>query len=375
MILLSVSRMELRETEQPSVCVIIVHYKGSAMLKKCLESLSKTNYHNLQVVVVDNGSNDGPYDQITRIYERKVDLIKSNVNLGFAAGNNLALRQVRADYIVLLNDDVIVDPDWLVELVYEAERDPSIGACQPKLRSLREPGFFEYNGACGGMLDIYGVPLTRGRVFDIIEGDNAQYDKPAEIFWASGAALFLRGNMPSEVGLLDESFYAQMEEIDFCWRIRLAGYKVLSVPKSTVYHLGGGTLLPEKLYLKQRNNIMTIMKNYGRKNLFRFLPLRIAQDFFSFVYYMAKKEGTKSIAIVTAYIWLLRNLRLVLTSRYSTQRRRKVKDEDIISVMVGKSVAIQNYLLHRKYFSQLGGLPRGLPYYMNGATIHANKHL
>ena len=222
-------KMMPKGREEPSVCVIIVHYKGSDMLKRCLESLFNTNYQNFHVILVNNGSDDDLHKYVAGFYERKVKLIKSDNNLGFAAGSNLALRQVRADYVVLLNDDVIVDPNWLAELVYEAERDHTIGACQPKLRSLREPQFFEYNGACGGMLDIYGVPLTRGRIFDLAEVDNGQYDKPVEIFWASGAALFLRESVIREVGFLDEMFYAHMEEIDFCWRIRLAGYKVLSL--------------------------------------------------------------------------------------------------------------------------------------------------
>jgi GT2 family glycosyltransferase len=350
--------------EQPSVCLIIIHHKGLDMLKKCLESLFNTNYQNFQVILVDNGSNDGSYEYVTRYYGGKVNVIRSEVNLGFVAGSNLALKKVRANYIVLLNDDVIVDSNWLAELVYEAEKDSSIGACQPKLRSLKDPRFFEYNGACGGMLDIYGVPLTRGRVFDVAEEDYGQYDKPVEIFWASGAALFLREKVIREVGPLDESFYAHMEEIDLCWRIRLAGYKVISVPRSIIYHLGDGTLLPEKFYLKHRNNLIVIIKNYGRWNLLRFLPLRIVQDFFSLIYYLIKGERARSMPVLKAYFWLLKNLRSVLLSRYIVQRRRKVKDKDIINSMVRKSVAVQYYLLRRRYFSQISGLPLELRYYI-----------
>jgi hypothetical protein len=355
--------MTPRGRKQPSVCVVIVHYKGLDMLGKCFESLFKTDYENFQVILVDNGSSDN-LGEYVRSYEGKVTLIRSDVNLGFVAGSNLALRRVRADYVVLLNDDVIVDPDWLVELIYEAERDHTIGACQPKLRSLKDPRFFEYNGACGGMLDVYGVPLTRGRIFDLAEEDKGQYDKPAEIFWASGAALFLRESVIREIGFLDEMFYAHMEEIDLCWRMRLSGYKVLSVPKSVIYHLGGGTRLPEKFYLKHRNNLITIIKNYSGWSLLCFLPLRVVQDFFSFVYYLIKKEIPRAMPILRAYSSLLKNLRSVFPSRYSVQRQRKVKDKYIIEAMVKKSVAIQSYLLKRKYFSQLSGLPLELSCYM-----------
>lgn len=357
-------KMASRGTEQPSVCVIIIHSKGSNMLKKCFESLFNTSYQNFRVALLDNGSNDGSCEYVARFYKGKVDLMRSNVNLGFAAGNNLALRHVRADYIVLLNDDVIVDPNWLGELVCEAERDPTIGACQPKLRSLREPRLFEYNGACGGMLDIYGVPLTRGRIFDLIEEDKGQYDKTVETFWASGAAFFLRGRVLREVGLLDEMYFIHMEEIDLCWRMRLFGYRVMSVPKSIVYHLGGGTPLPEKFYLKQRNNLITIIKNYSSWSLLRFLPLRTVQDCLSFIYFIIKKQTARAMPILTAYFWLLKNPRPVLSSRYTVQSRRKVKDKYITNTMVKKSVSIQHYLLKRRYFSQLSGLPLELKYYM-----------
>jgi GT2 family glycosyltransferase len=335
------------------------------MLRECFESLFKTDYENFRVILVDNGSHDN-LSEFARSYEGRVTLIRSDVNLGFVAGSNLALRQVRTDYVVLLNDDVIVDPDWLAELVSEAERDSAIGACQPKLRSLRNPRFFEYNGACGGMLDVYGVPFTRGRIFDLAEEDKGQYDKPVEIFWASGAALFLRVSVIREIGLLDEMFYAHMEEIDFCWRMKLSGYKVLSVPKSVIYHLGGGTSLPEKFYLKQRNNLITIVKNYSGWSLLRFLPLRIVQDFLSFTYYLIKKETrqARAIPVLRAYSWLLKNIRRVLSQRYTVQRRRKVKDKCIIHTMVKKSVSVQSYLLNRRYFSQLSGLPLELRCYM-----------
>jgi hypothetical protein len=357
--------MTHEKTESPSVCVIIVHYKGLEMLGKCLKSVFNTDYGNFRVILVDNGSDDDLHQYATEADRHKIDIVRSNVNLGFVSGNNLALRQVRTDYVVLLNDDVVVDSKWLIELIHEAEEDKKIGACQPKLRSLGDPRFFEYNGACGGMLDVYGVPLTRGRIFDLAEEDFGQYDKPVEIFWASGAALFLRTTVIRQVGLLDETFYAHMEEIDLCWRIRLGGYKVMSVPNSVVYHLGSGTMLPEKFYLKNRNNLITIIKNYSGWNLLRFLPLRIVQDFFSFIYYLIKKERTRSMPILRAYVWLLKNFRLALSRRHTTQRIRRVDDKEIIDAMVKKSVAIQHYLLGRKYFSQLNGLPLEIESYMN----------
>lgn len=349
----------------PSVCVIVVHYEGLEMLEKCLESLSKTNYENFQAILVDNGSKDDLQRLTTRARDYNLEVIRSNINLGVVSGKNLALRRAKTDYVVLLDEDTVVESDWLNELIQEAEKDTKIGACQPKLISLRDSRFFEYNGACGGMLDIYGVPLTRGRIFDLAEEDYGQYNKPVEIFWASGAALFLRTSAVQEVGLQDETFWSQMEEIDLCWRIRLGGYKVLSVPSSVVYHLGGKTMLSEKFYLKNRNNLIMIIKNYSGRNLVHFLPLRMVQDSFSFIYYLIKKERARSMPIIRAYVWLLKNFNLALSRRHASQRTRRVGDKEIIDVMVRKSVAIQHYILGRKYFSQLSGLPTEIENYMN----------
>jgi hypothetical protein len=335
------------------------------MLEKCLESLFNTDYVDFQVILVDNGSSDDLHQLTTKAHEHKLEVIRSNVNLGCVSGKNLALRQVETDYAVLLDDDTVVESNWLIELIHEAEKDTKIGACQPKLISLRNPKFFEYNGACGGMLDVYGVPLTRGRIFDLAEEDSGQYDKPVEIFWASGAALFLRTSVVRAVGLQDETFWAQMEEIDLCWRIRLAGYKVMSVPSSVVYHLGAGAIMPEKFYLKSRNNLITIIKNYSGRNLVRFLPLRMVQDSFSFIYYLIKKERARSMSIIRAYVWLLRNFHLALSRRHAAQRIRRAGDKEIIDSMVRKSVAIQHYVLGRKYFSQLNGLPIEMENYIN----------
>jgi hypothetical protein len=314
---------------------------------------------------VDNGSKDDLQQLTAQFNEQKLQMIRSNVNLGVVSGKNLALRQVKTEYAILLDDDAVVESDWLIELVREAEKDNEIGASQPKLMSLRNPKFFEYNGACGGMLDVYGVPLTRGRIFDLAEEDYGQYDELVEIFWASGAALFLRTSVVKEVGLQDDKFRAQMEEIDLCWRIRLGGYKVMSVPSSVVYHLGGEAMLADKFYLKNRNNLIMIIKNYSGRSLIRFFPLRMVQDCFSFFYYLVEKEQARSIPILRAYLWLLRNIRLVLSGRHISQRVRRVGDKEIIDAMVKKSIAIQHYILGRKYFSQLSGLPIEMENYIN----------
>lgn len=348
---------------QPSVSVIIVHHRGRKILRRCLDSLFNTIYDNFRVVLVDNGSRDGSVNTVKTTHGDRLKVIRSEVNLGFVGGNNLALRQVRSKYVVLLNDDTVVDPDWLRYLVEAAEYDTSIGACQPKLLSLADPRYFEYNGCVGGMLDIYGIPLCRGRVFNIIEEDRGQYDTPTEVFWAGGAAIFIRRKALNEAGLLDQMFYAHMEEIDFCWRMRLLGYKVTSVPKSVVYHLGGGTPLGGIFYLKHRNNLIVMLKNFSTSNLLRYFPVRLVFDLFSLLFFL-RTDKARSVCICKAYSWLLRNLREVFSSRYSVQKKRKVSDSKIIKAMIRRSVAIQYYILGRKFFSQLQGLPYELKNYI-----------
>lgn len=350
--------------KQPSVSVVIVHHSGSEILRVCLESLFNTEYSNFQVILVDNGSNDGSVESIRRINRDRLKVIRSDVNLGFVAGNNLALKHIKSKYVMLLNNDTKVEPDWLKYLVEVMESDPSIGACQPKLLSLNDPRFFEYSGCAGGMLDVFGVPFCRGRVFDVIEEDRGQYDTTADVFWAGGAAILIKRQVLREAGVLDEIFYAHMEEIDLCWRIRLLGYRVVCVPRSIVYHLGGGTQLPEKFYLKHRNNLIMMLKNYSPPNLFRFFSGRIVLDIISFVYFPITGDTHRSFFVLKAYAWLVKNFKKVYASRCFVQKRRKISAERNTEMMVKKSVAIQHYLMKRKSFKDIYGLPRPLTHYV-----------
>lgn len=350
----------------PSVTVVIVHHHGLEMLERCLDSLIKTNYNNMHIVLVDNGSSDGTVDFMNKVYGDQVEVIRSEVNLGFVGGNNIALQVVKSKYVVMMNDDTVVTSNWLKFLVEVAEENPSVGACQPKLLSLANPRFFDYSGAAGGMLDVHGVPFCRGRIFDSIEIDKGQYDKNAEIFWACGAAILIRNEILGALGFLDEIFFAHMEEIDLCWGLQLLGYKVMSVPLSLVYHVGGGTALQERLFLKHRNNLFLLVKNFSASSLLKYLPRRVFLDLFAFLFFLIK-DVSRSLCIVKAYLSMLKNLKKVILSRYLIQEKRNVTDSEIIKGMVRKSVVIQYYLLGRRCFSQI----QGLPYRMK--TYIANK--
>jgi GT2 family glycosyltransferase len=338
---------------KPSVSIVIVHHKGNELLCKCLQSVFRTNYSNYQVVLVDNGSKDGSVNATKMIFGNRLSLIRSDVNLGFVGGNNLALQRIQGEYVVLLNDDTVVSPDWLQQLISVEESDSLVGACQPKLLSLTDPKYFEYNGCAGGMMDVYGVPFCRGRVFDVIERDEGQYDHLAEVFWAGGAAILIRRSVLDRTGLLDSLFYAHMEEIDLCWRIRLMGYKILAVPSAVVYHLGGGTGISEKFYLKQRNNLIMMIKNYSLSSLVRYFPGRLVLDALSFCYFLAKHENIRALSILKAYLSLMQRFKQVVERRNMVQLTRRVRDGSILKAMFRRSVAIQHYLTGRKSFAQL----------------------
>lgn len=264
----------------PLVAIVILNWNGKKFLQDFLPSVVASTYVNKKIIVADNASTD---DSISFLQEKypHLEIIRLAKNYGFAKGYNLALQQVEADYYILLNSDVKVEAGWIESLVSLATSDHLIAACQPKILSFTQPAIFEYAGASGGWLDAYGYPFARGRIFDFCESDEGQYNDISRIFWASGAALFIRAKVFHEVGGFDPYFFAHQEEIDLCWRIQLAGYKLFSCPQSVVYHLGGGTL-PKgnslKTYLNFRNNHILMFKNmFGYRRFFT-ISIRLILD-------------------------------------------------------------------------------------------------
>lgn len=263
------------------------------------------------MIVADNGSTDNSVKFLEAQYPQ-IELILLEDNHGFAKGYNLALMQVEADYYILLNSDVKVTPGWIEPLVSLAESDRQIAACQPKILSFKHPEYFEYAGAAGGWLDHYGYPFARGRVFDLCEVDEGQYDNVQPIFWASGAAMFVRASIFHEAGGFDNFFFAHQEEIDLCWRIQLLGYKIYSCPQSVVYHVGGGTL-PKgnslKTYLNFRNNHIMLYKNMSGFRKLLVIPFRILLDAVSAFKSLLSGDGGYFIAVVSAHLsfakWVL----------------------------------------------------------------------
>ncbi|HFC01095.1 MAG TPA: riboflavin biosynthesis protein RibF, partial [Phaeodactylibacter sp.] len=267
-------------TPLPSVSVVILNYNGLDYLKKFLPSVFQSDYENMTVYVADNGSTDTSIGFLKTKYP-SIKILDLEDNHGFAKGYNLALEQVESDYFVLLNSDVEVTPDWITPIIELMERDKTIGACQPKIKSYQAKEYFEYAGASGGWLDTLGYPFCRGRIFDKLEKDTGQYNATSEIFWATGAALFVRAKLYKDLGGFDADYFAHAEEIDLCWRIKRAGFKVMVRPRSVVYHVGGGTLdylNPRKTYLNFRNTLFTILKNEPKRKLLWLIPARLILD-------------------------------------------------------------------------------------------------
>lgn len=264
----------------PSVAIVILNWNGKKHLAQFLPSVLATSYARHEVIVADNASTDDSVAFLQQHYPQ-VRIILLQENHGFAQGYNEALKQVEADYFMLLNSDVEVTPGWLDPMVQLLERDANNVACQPKVLAWRNKQLFEYAGAAGGWIDLYGYPFARGRVFDLCEEDKGQFNDTREVFWASGAAMLIRSGQYRALKGFDEYFFAHQEEIDLCWRIHRAGGKVFCCPDSVVYHVGGGTLPKgnsRKTFLNFRNNQILLAKNLPWYALVWKIPCRLLLD-------------------------------------------------------------------------------------------------
>ena len=319
----------------PSVEIIIPHYRGDVMLERCIVSLDNTFYKEMSICIVDNGSGEtAALERLKKRFER-LKVISLPVNRGFAGGCNKALFSSSADYVVFMNDDAVVEPSWLEPLVKAAEADRSIAALQPKVLSLQKhrqgKKFFDYAGGAGGMIDRLGYPYCYGRTFYGTENDKGQYDRERDIFWTSGVAMFARRDVVAGLGGFDEDFFMHMEEIDLSWRILLKGYRILSVPSSVVYHEGGASLAkdsPEKIYLNHRNNLTMLLKNRGTAALVWILPIRFVLECAAVIYYLATKRYRfgKALGVFRAMFDNALRLGETVRKRKEVQRMRKVPD-------------------------------------------------
>ncbi len=337
----------------PRVSVVIPHLSGEETLSACLASLRKSAFRDFEILLVDNGSTD---QSVTRARERfpEVHVVPLKTNRGFAGGCNSGIREARGEYVFLLNDDAEVVPEALGRLVEAGDRDARIAACQPKILNWMERGRFDYAGGGGGLLDLLGYPFCLGRVFEHLEEDCGQYDEGREIFWASGAAGLFRRKMVLEAGLLDEAFFAHMEEIDLCWRLHLAGYAVRAVPSAVVFHRGAATLgkgTYRKLYLNHRNNLVMLLKNWGLRALLWRFPLRLGLEGATFLRSLFVGEWDRMRAIVAAEFYLLVHPVKLLRMRASAQKVRRVPDARVFAKMYRGLLPWEHFIRKRKAIS------------------------
>ena len=339
----------------PLVSVIILNYNGLAFLPRCLETLFASTYRPLEIIVVDNASKDGSLDYIRQNYP-EVKILAFDENFGYSGAYNRAVQSAAGEILVLLNFDVEVEPDWLNQPVELFVQDERLGACQPKLLGLRKRTHFEYAGGSGGFMDCYGYPFARGRVFDVLEEDTGQFDDVRSCFWATGASLFVRKSVYQDVGGLDDTFFLHMEEIDFCWRLHLYGWKVLVAPQSIVYHYSGAALSAasyRKIYYNQRNSLMMLIKNYSIRKLIPAFAGRFLLDIITFFSSPLRREPKRSVAVIAAYIWIISHLWLLLKKRRQVQHQRSVPDQQALKEILPKSLVVAYFLKKKRTFREL----------------------
>ena len=335
------------------IAIVILNWNGRDMMRRFLPSVIAHSSALAEVIVADNGSTDGSCEMLTEEFPSVRQIVLTE-NYGFAEGYNRALSGLEADYYLLLNSDVEVKDDWLAPLYEYMEQHPDVAACQPKLLAQREPDTYEYAGAMGGLVDRYGYPYCRGRLFDTVEKDHGQYDADATpLLWATGAALLVRRKDWEASGGLDGRFFAHMEEIDLCWRLCCRGRKVVCVPESRAYHVGGASLAqgnPRKTFLNFRNNLLMLYKNLPDESLRSVLRMRCLLDYVAAAKFLLSGDTANARAVVKARREFAR-----LRREFAPQRAENLRQMRVAHPAGHTSLCLlwQYYARGRKLFSQL----------------------
>ena len=336
-----------------TVSVIILNWNGEALLEEFLPSVIANTPENLaDIIVADNGSTDGSVAMLKEKFP-SVQLILLNKNHGFAEGYNLAINKIDSTYTVLLNSDVEVTANWLDAPLRALEADARLAGVQPKILAQKDKKKFEYAGAAGGWIDHYGYPFCRGRVLHAVEKDYGQYDQPLDIFWASGACLFIRTEIFKREGGFDARFFAHQEEIDLCWRLRARGYRLACTPQSVVYHVGGGTLKvesPRKTFFNFRNNLLMVYKNIPADRLHAIMRLRFLLDYLALIKFILTGHFGNASAIIKARIAYKR-----LKKEYTLIREENLSKRVVTSIpeVFPQSLIFNFYFKGKKNFTEL----------------------
>lgn len=335
------------------IAVVILNWNGEKLFDTFLPSVIENSASDdIEIIVADNGSTDNSIAHIQQFYP-SVKIIDLKNNYGFAEGYNQTLKNIKAEFLVLLNSDVKVTPNWINACIEKFEGDKQIAAIQPKILSYDNPGFFEYAGASGGFIDKFGYPFCRGRILNRIENDSGQYNDSTPIFWASGACMFIRGDAFETVGGFDGDFWAHMEEIDLCWRLKSRGFKVVYQPESVVYHLGGGTLSygsPKKIYLNFRNNLFMLFKNLPKHQFKRIFLARMILDGIAALKFIAGFNFREFWAVLKAHFVFYYHLNKLILKRRETQKHVVVKEHREV---YPKNIMWKFFIEKKRKFSEL----------------------
>lgn len=326
--------------------VVILNWNGEALLERYLPLVVKYS-GDADIYVADNASTDGSVAFVLENFPN-VSLIQNNSNNGFAKGYNDALKKVDADIYCLLNSDVEVTPGWLEPIKETFLKLPEASIIQPKILDLLHRDYFEYAGACGGFLDQFGYPFCRGRIFQAIEKDEGQYDDITEIFWATGACMFIKSEVFHGLGGFDEDYFAHQEEVDLCWRAQNKGLKVYYVGASHIYHLGGSTLSnmnPKKTFLNFRNSLYSITKNLPRKKAFPIIFVRLILDGIAAIRFVLQLKPAHCMAILRAHLSYYRH--------FGKMYRKREKANFITMYYVTKSIVWSYFVDQVKNFNIL----------------------
>lgn len=328
--------------------IVILNWNGRGFLEQFLPSVVKYSSADAAIIVADNASTDDSVEFLRNQYP-DIRLIINSTNGGFARGYNEALKLVEAEYYILLNSDIEVTDGWVRPLIELMDRRSEVAACQPVIRSWYRRDEYEYAGAAGGFIDRLGYPFCRGRLFMSMEKDEGQYSNETEIFWATGACMVVRASVYHEFGGFDEDFFAHMEEIDFCWRVKNQGYSIWFCPDSTVYHIGGGTLpksSARKTYLNFRNNFALLFKNLPRNKIIPVFAARLVLDGVAAIKFLLEGGFSDFVAVMRAHFAFYRRLPAL-------RRKRKRQKQNPCSQMYERSIVVDHYLRGIKKFSEL----------------------
>ncbi len=334
------------------VAVVILNWNGKQLLETFLPSVLQYS-SKATIVVADNASAD---DSVLFLNQKfpSVVIVQNTENGGFAKGYNDALKKVDAAYYILLNSDVEVTENWIEPIISLMDADNTIAACQPKILAYNEKNKFEYAGACGGFIDKYGYPFCRGRIFNSLEEDQGQYNNNMEILWATGACMFVRSKVFHQLNGFDEDYFAHMEEIDLCWRMKNIGYKIYVVPQSRVYHLGGGTLnklSPRKTYLNFRNNLITYTKNHADRYLFIKVIFRLKLDGIAAFKFLFEGSPKHFLAVIRAHFAYYALLPSTLAKRKKLKNTTGYKPAT--TGILNHNIVVLHYFKNTDRFSQI----------------------